>query len=174
MHVLRLLMRAKKTLGRALALEGLEADTRTEGQLVLAQVYLLLGELEVARQQAIQAIEEAQRYELIWLLARSQRLLGDILVALGQQEQAVEYFEQAIETFHKCGMRLEWARALQSYGVSLLEQHSTGDASYEQGLKYLQDARQAFHDCNAALDLKMVERILSVHTSPTPTLVPKE
>ncbi len=162
---LRLLMRAKKTLGRALALEGLEADTRTEGQLVLAQVYLLLGELEVARQQAIQAIEEAQRYELIWLLARSQRLLGGILVALGQQEQAVEYFEQAIETFHKCGMRLEWARTLQSYGVSLLEQHSTGDASYEQGLKYLQDARLAFHDCNAALDLQMVERILTRYST---------
>ncbi len=47
-----LLRRARISLQRALALEGLEAETRTEGQLALAQVALLLGEIDEAQQQA--------------------------------------------------------------------------------------------------------------------------
>src|SRR5207245_1756866 len=49
-----LLRRARISLQRALALEGLEAETRTEGQLALAKVALLLGENEIAQQQTIQ------------------------------------------------------------------------------------------------------------------------
>ncbi len=110
-------------------------------------------------------MNEAQRYEQTWLLACAQRLTGDILSAQGQYEQAEIYFEQAVETFHRCGMRLEWARTLQSYGVALLEQHSAGDSSYEQGLKYLQDANQAFNECNATIYLQMIERILTKYTT---------
>ena len=73
------LMRARNSLERALALHGLEAETRTRGQLALAQVSLLSGELETARQQATQAMEEARRYELAALLAHCQRLLGEVL-----------------------------------------------------------------------------------------------
>ena len=72
-------MRARNSLERALALHGLEAETRTRGQLALAQVSLLSGELETARQQATQAMEEARRYELAALLAHCQRLLGEVL-----------------------------------------------------------------------------------------------
>jgi DNA-binding SARP family transcriptional activator/Tfp pilus assembly protein PilF len=159
-----LLMSARANLQRALTFEGIEVETRTEGQLTLAQVSLLQGEPKTAQQQAIQAMQEARRYELTWLLARSQHILGSILAAQGQQEQADGYFEQALQTFRDSGMRLEWARALQSYGVSLLEQHTKGDARYDQGLKYLQDARLAFQECNAALDLQMVERILASYS----------
>src|SRR5437667_9464072 len=135
----------------------------------MAQVSLLLGENEIAQQQAIQAMEETHRYEQTWLLACAQRLMGSILTTMGQQEQADKYFEQALETFHSCGMRLEWARTLQSYGVALLEQHSTGESSYEKGLKYLQEASQAFRECNAVLDLQVVERILARYTTPVLT-----
>jgi predicted ATPase/DNA-binding SARP family transcriptional activator len=160
-----LIRRARISLQRALALEGLEAETRTEGQLALARVALLLGEIDEAQQQAVQAMNEAQRYEQTWLLACAQRLMGSILSAVGHQEQANEYFEQAIVTFHHSGMRLEWARTLQSYGLSLLEQYSKGDTGYEQGLKNLQDARQSLRECNAILDLQMAERILTRYTA---------
>src|SRR6266566_9697853 len=166
-----LLRRAGITLQRALSLEGLEAETRTDGQLALAQVSLLLGKNEIAQQQAIQAMEDARRYEQTWLLACAQRLMGSILTTMGQQEQADEYFRQAIETFHKCGMRLELARTLQSYGVALVGQQRKGETSYEQGLKYLRNANQAFRECNAILDLQVIERILGRYTTPvlTPT-----
>jgi len=164
-----LLRRARISLQRALALEGLEAETRTEGQLALAKVALLLGENEIAQQQTIQAMEETHRYEQTWLVACAQRLMGSILTTMGQQEQADEYFRQAIETFHKCGMRLELARTLQSYGVALVGQQRKGETSYEQGLKYLHDASQAFRECNAILDLQVVERILAKYTTPALT-----
>ena len=106
------------------------------------------------------AMNEARRSEQTSLIARSQRLLGSILAAQGQRDQADIYFEQAIQVFHDSGMRLEWARALQSYGVALLQRDGAGVASYQQGLSYLQEARQAFHQCNAVLDLQAVERVL--------------
>jgi hypothetical protein len=67
---------------------------------------------------------------------------------------------------NKCGMRLEWARTLLSYGVTLLKHHGIDDASYQQGWKYLQDAGQAFHECGASLDLQRVKRILARYTAP--------
>jgi len=73
-----LLTRARKSLRHALALPGLEAETRTRGRLALAHVSLLLGEREAARQQAAQAMEEAQRYELMGLLARCEQLMREI------------------------------------------------------------------------------------------------
>jgi tetratricopeptide (TPR) repeat protein len=157
-HVLR---KARISLQRALSLEGLEAETRTEGQLALARVAFLMGEVDGARQQALQLMEQAQQYEQTWLLACAQRLMGSILAALGQHEQAHTCFEQAPLTLAQSGMRLECARAFQSYGVALLEQCSPGDSGYVQGLKYLQDARQTFRECNAHLDLQMVARLLA-------------
>ena len=161
-----LLKRARTALQRALTLEGLEAETKTEGQLALAQVSLFLGEIDIAQQQTTHTLEEAHRYDQTWLLASALHLMGSILTAAGQQEQAVEYFEHAMEKFQSSGMRLEWARTLQSYAVALLEQHTAGNRNYEQGLKYLQDARLAFHECNAILDLQVIEGILARNTSP--------
>jgi tetratricopeptide (TPR) repeat protein len=155
-----LLHKAKISLQRALALEGLEAETRTEGQLALARVAFLMGEIDEARQQALQVIVQAQQYEQAWLLACTQRLMGSILVTRNQQEQAREYFEQALEMFHQSGMNLEWARTLQSYGMALLEQDSQAESGYVRGLKYLQEASRTFRECNANLDLQLVERVL--------------
>jgi tetratricopeptide (TPR) repeat protein len=156
-----LLRKARISLQRALSLEGLEAETRTEGQLALARIAFLMGEVDGARQQALQLMEKAQQYEQTWLLACAQLLMGSILAALDQHEQAHTCFEQALDTFDQSGMRLECARTFQSYGAALLEQCSPGDSGYVQGLKYLQDASQTFRECNANLDLHMVERLLA-------------
>ncbi len=167
---LQYLMRARTSLKHALTLEGLEAETRTEGQLVLGQVSLLLGELEIAWQQATATLDEARRYELLWLVARSHRLLGDILAARGQQEQAIAYFTKAIQVSHDSGMRLERARALQSYGLTLIRSHRVGEATYRQGLSSLQEAQLIFEECNAIIDLKGVKLLLS--ENPSPALTP--
>ncbi len=44
----RLLLRAKRTLEHALQIEGLDVETKLKGELALAQVLFLSGELESA------------------------------------------------------------------------------------------------------------------------------
>lgn len=173
---LKYLKRARASLQHALTLEGLEAETRTEGQLILAQVSLLAGELEMAWQQVTATIEEAQRYELLWLVARAHRLLAEILAARGQQEQAIAYFKHTIQVFHDNGMRLEQARTLQSYGSTLIHYHKVEEATFRQGLSYLHEAKQIFEECNAIMDLKSLNLLLSQHSSPaiTPSGRPKK
>jgi hypothetical protein len=61
-------------------------------------------------------------------------------------------------------MRLEWERTLQSYGLALREQYSTGTSNHEQGLKNLHDAIQVFRECHATFDLHRVERIPTRYT----------
>ena len=117
---MRLLLRAEASIRHALTIEGLEAEANIEGQLALAQVSLVRGELEKAQQQAMHALQEAPRHELTWLLTRSQRLLGSILAAQDKYEQADAYFQQALQVSRESGMRLEYAHALQSYGGALL------------------------------------------------------
>ncbi|MFL5700189.1 MAG: hypothetical protein ACJ797_24185, partial [Ktedonobacteraceae bacterium] len=160
----RMLKRAKRTLQRALLLEGMEAETRAEGQLALAQADLRLGEVETAQQRALQTLEEAKRYELIWLIARAQRILGSIFAVQGQREQAELHFEQALHTFRRSGMRLEYARTLHDYGLMLLQQDGVDEEAYGErgrGLNFLREARQVFTDCKAALDVRIVEGILA-------------
>ncbi len=159
----RFLLRAKTILERALASGELEAETRIEGQMALAHAMLLLGDTEIAQRYATRTLEEAQQYELIWGFARCQRLLGSILTAQEQLAEATQYFDQAIETFHKRDMRLEYARTLYSYGVALLERTGGEKSELKQGLSYLREARQIFSECHAALDLQLVERVLVVH-----------
>ena len=161
---IRLLKLARTALKRALALEGLEAETRTEGQLTLAQASFLLGEIDTARQQAMQGMEEARRLEQIWLLVCAQRLLGEMLSAQGQREEAGTYFEQALETLQQCNMHLEKARTLQSYGLAMLRANAS-ENGYTQGLRCLQEARQVFEKCHAALDLEQIDSMLSVYST---------
>ena len=155
------LNRAKKVLQRALALEGIEAETRIEGQIALSYAKLLLHDVEHALQLSTQAFEDAGKFELIWLVALSQRVLGSILVALDQQEQADQYFEQAIRIFHRNDMRLEYARTLLQFGDALMQRDKNGEKGYQQGLGYLREARQAFVECKAELDLQMVDHVLA-------------
>ncbi len=156
-----LLMQAKKTLQHALALEGIYAETKTESRLVLAQVLLLQGEVETAQQQAEQALEEARQSELTWLFACAQRILGDVSTMSGRQEQADAYFDQALRTFRKSGMRLEYARTLQAYGEILLQRDDVMNKRNLRSLEYLHEARQIFIACKAELELQLIERVLA-------------
>jgi tetratricopeptide (TPR) repeat protein len=157
------LKRSQHMLERALALEGLESETRIEGKLSLVQLFLLQGELNRAWQQAINTLEEARQNELIWQPARAQSLMGSILAAQGQMEQATKYFEEAIDVFRQCGMNLELARTVHSYGIALLKHAGMEQKIYQQGLSYLDEAKRVFVECGAALDSQQVERTIALY-----------
>ncbi len=156
-EITRTLRRARMTLRRALSLEGMDAETRIEGELTLARVDVLSGELDTALQQSMLALEEARKADSMWLVACAQRLLGSISAAQLQLGQAGQYFEQALRIFRKNGMRLEYARTLHFYGEMLILAENLNGKEHQQGLNYLQEAQKIFTECNASLDLAMVE-----------------
>ena len=158
---MRALQRARNSLQRVIALESIEAETKTEGRLALAEAVLLLGESHLAHQVAVQALEEARQFELNWLVARAQRVLGCVSAAQGQQAQADQYFRQAERTFRYNGMHLEYGRTLQQYGTVLFQRGGGEGEEHQLGLSYLQKARQVFTTCKAELDLQMVECTLA-------------
>src|SRR5581483_8657973 len=139
----------------------LDAEMTIEGRLNLAITYFLTDELELARQMVVQCIGDAQEHELTRVLARSQRLLGRILAAQGQIAEADVYFEKAIDIFSRHEMRLDYARALNGYGVTLLQRGARSEAAFTRGLDYLQEAHTIFVACKATIDITWVERILS-------------
>jgi tetratricopeptide (TPR) repeat protein len=155
----RYLARANKTLQRALTFDGLEAGARNRGQLASAQVNFLQGDTERARIQALHALEKARQYELTWLVARSHHLLGNILAAQGQKLEAYLQFEQALQIFRTCAMRLETARTLQSYALVLLQVDEDTGTSHQRALSYLQEALQISRECHAVLDRWRIEGI---------------
>jgi predicted ATPase len=75
MHELKL---ARSTLQRALAFQGLEVEARVRGHLALAEVLLLMGQNEAAREEATRALEEAHRFELMAMLKECELLLNKI------------------------------------------------------------------------------------------------
>jgi DNA-binding SARP family transcriptional activator len=159
----RLLKRATQAVRRALALEGLDREATTEGRLVLASALYLEGEIEEAHQVAMQNLREAEQYELPRVVARTQRLLGRILAAQDRSDAADGYFEQALEMFARHEMRLDYARALHGYGVTLLQRgtQEEGKHAYLRGLRCLREARDIFVECHAPIDVEWVEGILS-------------
>jgi tetratricopeptide (TPR) repeat protein len=158
---LDILERARKALERALTLEKLDAEVNIEGRLNLATVFFLRGEAEHARQLALQSMKAAQEHNQTRVLARSQRLLGRILAAQGKADEADTYFEQAIDVFARHEMRLDHARSLHGYGVTLLQRSAPGEPAFQRGLSCLQEARDLFARCKATLDIEWVERILA-------------
>ena len=158
---LDILARARRALERALTLEKLDVEVNIEGRLNLATVSFLCGEVERARQLALQSMKDAQEHELTRALARSQRLLGRILAAQGKTAEAGAYFEQSIDVFSRHAMRLDHARSLHGYGVTLLQRSTAGEPAFQRGLAYLQEARAIFAQCKAAIDVAWVERILA-------------
>lgn len=162
------LWRTRNSLQRALSLEGLEAETRTEGQLALARATFMLGEIKIAQQQVEQVILEARRLEQTWLLACSLRLLGSILTAQKEHKAADTVFEEAIETLRRHGMRLEEARTLYASGDPLLQRQDATNRA--KGLQRLQEARQVFEASHAALDLALVDRTLAAYTATSATV----
>jgi DNA-binding SARP family transcriptional activator len=155
-HCQRLLLRARATLQRALVIEGLETEILIEGRSLLATTYFLLGELETAQAQTLQTMQEAKEYEITRILARSYRLLGRIMAIQGEYEQAATSFEQALHIFHENEMRLDYARTLHSYGLSLLQRNNSREPDYQRGITCLQEARDIFTTCHAAIDLEWV------------------
>jgi predicted ATPase/DNA-binding SARP family transcriptional activator len=156
----RILRKAQMTLLRALSLDGLEAQTQTEGKLALVYIELLQGQYETALQRARETLEDALKYEMVWLVARSQQLLGCIFAAQNQYEQAYTYFEEAKNTFSQRSMRLEYARTLYHFGNALLQQNLT-EKDRVRGLLFLQEAQKICAECKAALDLQLVEHVLA-------------
>ncbi len=157
---IRLLLKARSTVLHAIAFEGLEADLVVEGRYILATIYFLLGNVEAARQEALKTIEDARQYEVTRIMARAQRLMGRILAIQGDYTQADSYFEQTLQIFRECDLRLDYARTIHRYGITLLERSESGDVNYQRGLDCLHEARTAFADCHAALNLSWVENIL--------------
>ena len=158
---LQLLERAKLAARRALALEGLNTEVAIEGQLSLASAHFLLGEIEQAQDMALQSMHAAHKHELTRIVARAQRLLGRILAAQGQSTEADAYFEQCLDTFSRYEMRLDYARALHGYGVTLLQRSTAGEGNSRRGLDYLLEALNIFKQCKASIDVQWVERILA-------------
>lgn len=74
-HEPYLLHRARRTVGRALLMQEIEAETRVEGYLVLAQILFSLGDKPHAVQVAQQALQQAMHDELLWLVSRAQDAL---------------------------------------------------------------------------------------------------
>jgi tetratricopeptide (TPR) repeat protein len=165
-----LLLRARATIQRAIALEELEVEIIIDGRYLLASTYFFLHDLETAHTIALQTLKEAQEYEIARITGRAYRLLGLIQATQKRYEQASRYFEQAIDVFRERELRLDYARTLHYYGVTLVqrdepsatrhEAHSVQEF-YSRGLNYLREARRIFVDCQAAIDLTWVEDALT-------------
>jgi DNA-binding SARP family transcriptional activator len=153
------LKRAKWTILRALKLKNIEAETNMEGQLVLAYIELLLGNVDTALELGLKTMKDADRAELAWLVAQTMRVLGEIFAAKGFDEEADKYLGEALSSYRKSKMRLEEARTLYSCGKTLLARAS----GRKNGLEYLREAQKIFAECGAVLDLQMVEHTLSVY-----------
>jgi tetratricopeptide (TPR) repeat protein len=154
---LQRLERAKRTIFRVLKLKNIEAETNIEGQLTLAYIELLLGNVGIALELSLKTMEDASQAELVWLVAQSKRVLGEIFAVRGFDEEADKYFVEALNQYNKSEMRLEYGRTLYSYGKTLLVRND----ERKNGVEYLQAAQEVFDECGAVLDLKMVESLLS-------------
>ncbi|HET8844639.1 MAG TPA: tetratricopeptide repeat protein, partial [Ktedonobacteraceae bacterium] len=167
-----LLHSAQVAAERALALEGVDSETQCIGQAALANIHLLLGNLDQAQHLALKTLEKTRQNETIYLIGRSQRLLGEIQAARGLEDEADMYFKQALQIFKQYGLRLEYARTLQRYGASLLQRDQQAPAdpdnetTSDRGLEYLREAQNIFESCHASIDLQWVERILANPTHP--------
>lgn len=177
----RLLRSARAAIERALRLEDIDTETECTAQVVLTTIYYLLGDLERARQQAVKALEETRQSEMMYLFGRVQRLLGEIQAARGFEEEADNSFKESLQTFKTHGLRLDYARTLHRYGVSLLVrcqlvrsgpggESSAGVRLSRTGLAYLREAREIFEACQASVDLQGIERILADPALPYATV----
>ncbi|GHO81315.1 hypothetical protein KSD_90860 [Ktedonobacter sp. SOSP1-85] len=161
---LRLLKKAEKSSERLLSLDGLETETRSEAQLLLAEVKLLLSKIEAAQSEITHAKVDSEQNELNWLKAREQRIFGNIKVYAERVTEAAQCYDHALSASRKYGMRLEEAHTLLSYGQLLLKKHANltdnAEQAYQRGVSYLQNALRIFRECGAELDARRAEKIL--------------
>jgi tetratricopeptide (TPR) repeat protein len=175
----RLFWRARKTLQRAISLAGMEVENIIDGKHHLATVHFLLGDLATAREMTQQVLKESQEHETTRVTGRAYRLLGRILAAQGELTLAIHFFQQALQICRERDLRLEYARALHSYGAALLyrahpllsplsppptdpspDRPLLPEQQYQEGLAYLQQAQAIFEECGATPDLAFVAQLL--------------
>lgn len=132
-----------------------------------------------AKQIALQTLQEAQQQETTRVIGRAQRLLGRILAGQGNYDEADTYFEQAVQMFRAQELRLDYARALHGYGITLVQrslamQATTRDplvdqpqhhSMYQRGMDYLHEARTIFNTSHAPIDFSWVDLVISNCTS---------
>ena len=136
-----LLLRAKRSLDKALTFEHLYTEPRAAAHLALAQIAFLLGDREAAKQEGDRALAEAQAGDLLLIQVRAERLLGGLMDAQAHPEQVAQLFEQALQQCRLRHMRLEEGRTLQSYAEALLARCDPAGAGcvseYQQAVTYL-------------------------------------
>ncbi len=153
-HPQPLAHKTRQAAQKALQQDGLEAETRAEGLLILAHALLLLGEIDQARATATEAQHEARTAGLRGLSAQALSLFSKISARQGATIEAEQYSAQASSQLRTLGMQLEYARALYQEGCLLLQKGQKFPQSpcYQRGLAELQEARQAFLECHATFD----------------------
>jgi tetratricopeptide (TPR) repeat protein len=151
---------AEFTIRRALAQEGIEAETKTEGELALAQASLLRGDLERAQELVRAALEQAQRNEQRALEARARELLGVVAMEQARMKEAEDNFEQAASIFDDAQMRLEGARVRVRWAMALLSGSGVKASRRKVGLSFLHEAGKILGECHAALEVRRVEALL--------------
>jgi len=155
-----LLKKARGVLEYALNLEGLEAETRLEGDLALLEVCWHLDPYTDIYEQIVQLQTKCQQCKLVWLLPRIERLQGDIQAAREKHEQATCHFEQSMHYARQYGLHWEYGRTLYCYGHCLLKRPA-GD-NLARGKAYLQEAHEIFTACHTISELHKVENLLAI------------
>ena len=158
------LLRALRAVQRASAIDGIEAETKTEALLTLAQIEWSLREREQALVHVQHAIAEAHVHVQTWLQARGEHLLGTFLLDQGQQDQALLLFKKALSTFQAVDMRLEYGRVL-SASALVFTAPLVDEQQISRAIDSLREARRLFLECHASLDVQSVEYALSALTT---------
>lgn len=114
----RLLRRARASVEHALRLEGIEDETRIEGWIVLASIFLMQDEPTSAKYVAQDALSQAQRIGALWLVPCALRVLALIAAHEQRDAEAQRLFAEALQQFEAHGMHLEYTRT-----QSLAAQH---------------------------------------------------
>ncbi|WP_376793884.1 DUF6788 family protein [Thermogemmatispora sp.] len=152
------LKRARQILERALALEQLESETLIEGKLALAQVLLLLNELEQAHKLTSELLATLNAHERVLEFTKAQFLQGTLLLAQGAGAQAERQINQALSTLHNKGLKIEYSHSI--YFLSLLVSSKNVRLSKAKFLPQLRDALALFRDCQDKLAYEATHHLL--------------
>jgi len=175
------LRRARSTLQRIITFADIEIENLVESKYLLAMVYFLMENLETAQNITKETLKDAQKYGTTRIIGHAYRLLGCLASMERHYQQSIHYYQQAIALCQTHGLRLDYARALYGYGLTLLQyqqEHSTqpsmfssADTSPQQQIqRALQEAREIFEQCHASVDLLATNNALSqLHVSTAST-----
>lgn len=160
----RLAQSVEHTIRRALAQEGIEAETKTEGELVLAMACLLRKNLAQALHLVEGALAQAEHNEQKALEAWARELLGAVLLEQGQTPQAERCFAQALAIFEAAGMCLDSARVRTQQATALLQSDPAGSPEALKGMASLQEAIHTLQQCHAVMEARKAETLLKLYS----------